>query len=158
VHDNPGISSHDGNQDHGFYCSAENPNQNVTVDHCLIENMPRGRNIKIGGPSLGNPIGGITISKCTLKNGQGPSNAQVSNGATGIIFDRLVLIDSGASTNLTSGGGAGPDSIYTNCWGDETVGPNNSTLRDGGGNVVKSRATLLDYTANGNAGKGHLAS
>lgn len=157
VHDNPGISSHDGNQDHGFYCSAENPSQNLTIDHCLIENMPRGRNIKIGGPSLGNPIGGITVSKCTLKTGYGPSNGQVSNGATGIIFDRLVLIDSGASTNLTSGGGAGPDSVYTNCWGDETVGPNNSTLRDGGGNVVKSQATLLDYTANGAAGKGHLA-
>lgn len=153
IHDNPGVSSHDdGNQDHGFYCSAENPAQNVLIDHCLIEGMPRGRNVKVGGPSGGGAIGGITIRKCTLKDGQGPSNGQVSNGATGIRFENLVLIDSGASTNLTVGPSPGTGSTYANCAGDSVVGPNNANLRDAGGNLNnQSGPSLADYAAQGAA-------
>lgn len=155
VHDNPGVASHDGNQDHGLYCSAENPTQKVVIDHCLIEDMPRGRNIKIGGPSGGGGvIGGIAVRKSTLRFGHGPSNAQVSNGATGIVFEDLVLIDSGASTSLTVGSGAGSGSSYAGCWSDKKTGPNDLHLRDAGGNAVKTG--LSDYAANGAAGKGHL--
>lgn len=158
VHDNLGVSSHDGNQDHGFYCSAPTTGQNGQIDHCLIENMPRGRNIKIGGASSGSAIGGIVVDKCTLKLGHGPSNGQVSNGATDTHWTNLVLIDSGASTNLTDGSGSGTGSNYSGCWSDKTTGPNSSHFSDAGGNSVKSASTLADYTANGAAGKGHLAS
>lgn len=157
VHDNPGVSSHNGAQDHGLYCSAENPAQRVVIDHCLVEDMPRGRNIKIGGPGSGtDPIGGITVRKCTLRTGHGPSNAQVSNGATGIVFEDLVLIDSGASTALTSGSGAGLGSTYARCVADRKVGPNDATLRDAGGNVIVPAAGI-DIVAQGKAGRGHLA-
>lgn len=160
VHDNPGVAGHDGNQDHGFYCSAETAAQNVVIDHCLIETMPAGRNVKVGGPSAtSSVIGGITIRKSTLKDGQGPSNGQVSNGATGIRFENLVLIDSGSSTNLTSGSGAGAGSTYAGCAGDSVVGPDNAALRDDGGNLDNvSGVTLADYAAQGLAGRGHLAS
>lgn len=157
VHDNPGIGSHDGNQDHGIYCSAENPAQNVVIDHCLVEDMPRGRNIKIGGPSGGGgAIGGITVRKSTLLLGHGPSNAQVSNGATGIVFEDLILIDSGKSTALTVGSGAGPGSTYARCVADRTVGPNNAQLRDAGGNIVVP-VSGIDFAVQGRAGRGHLA-
>lgn len=157
-HDNPGVSSHNANQDHGLYCSAENTSQNLLIDHCLVEDMPRGRNIKVGGPSSGGgAIGGITIRRSTLRRGYGPSNGQVSNGATGIVWEGLVLIDSKASTNLTSGSGAGSGSVYRGCASDKATGPNSSTLKDGGGNVRKTVAQLSDYAAMGAAGFGHLA-
>lgn len=157
IHDNPGATGHNGSQDHGLYCSAENPNQRGVIDHCLIENMPEGRNIKVGGPSAGPAIGGITIQYCTLKNGQGPSNGQVSNGATGIIWEKLLLIDSGASTNLTEGSGAGSGNIYRNNKGDKTVGPATSNFSNGGGNTNSvSVPTLTNYSAQGLLGWGHL--
>jgi hypothetical protein len=157
VHDNLGVSTHDGNQDHGFYCSAPVAAQNGQIDHCLIENMPRGRNIKIGAASGGTPIGGIVVHHNTLRLGHGPSNSQVSNGATNCSYHDNVLIDSGAATNLTDGSGSGTGSTYANNWSDEKTGPNTSHLKDTGGNVVKARAILMDYSANGQAGKGHLA-
>lgn len=158
IHDNPGATGHDGNQDHGLYCSAENANQNGLIDHCLIENMPEGRNIKIGGPSGGGgAIGKITIRHCTLRNGQGPSNGQVSNGATNTTWENLLLINSGASTNLTNGSGPGPGNVYRNCKGDKVVGPSVSTFSDGGGNTNNvALATLQNFSAQGALGFGHL--
>jgi hypothetical protein len=158
VHDNLGVSSHDGYQDHGFYCSAPSASQNGRIDHCLIENMPRGRNVKIGTSGSAGTPGNITVDKCTLRLGHGPSNGQVSNGATNDHFTNCVLIDSGSSTNLTAKSSPGTGSTYSGNWSDETTGPNNSNLKDAGGNVVKARTTLMDYAANGAAGKGHLAS
>jgi hypothetical protein len=158
IHDNPGVSSHDGNQDHGFYCSAENPNQNVIIDHCLIEDMPRGRNVKIGGPSSGGAIGGIKVTKCTLRLGHGPSNGQVSNGATNNKFEYCVLIDSGKSTSLTEGGGSGGGNTYSFNASDRITGPNSSNFKDGGGNINNvATDNLLDYAKQGAAGRGHLA-
>lgn len=156
VHDNLGVSTHDGNQDHGFYVSAPVAAQNGVIDHCLIENMPRGRNIKVGGASSGAAIGGVSIHHNTLRLGHGPSNSQVSNGATNIVYRDNVLIDSGASTSLTDGSGSGTGSTYGGNWSDKTTGPNSAHLKDAGGNAVKTRTVLMDYAANGAAGKGHL--
>lgn len=157
VHDNLGVSSHDGNQDHGFYVSAPIANQNGRVDHCLVENMPRGRNIKCGGASSGSTIGGIEFDHNTLRLGHGPSNGQVSNGATDTRWHDNVLIDSGKSTSLTDGSGSKLGNTYSGNWSDRTTGPNSANFKDAGGNVVKSAATLADYAVNGAAGKGHLA-
>lgn len=158
IHHNPGVSSHNGNQDHGLYMSGETANQNGRVDHCLIEEMPRGRNIKIGGPSGGGgAIGGIRIDHCTLRKGHGPSNGQVSNGTTNTTWENLLLMDSGASTNLTDGSGSAPGNIYRNCKGDSTVGPNTTNFDDAGGNTNNvSVGTLGDFETQGGLGYGHL--
>lgn len=158
IHDNPGVASHDGNQDHGLYIDADNPTQHGLVDHCLIENMPRGRNVKIGGPSSGTTIGLVTIQTCTLRTGYGPSNGQVSNGAQDTTWDHLLLIDSGATTALTDGSGSGPGNVYTDCKADRPVGEDTANFADGGGNVGNvAVATLEDYATQGAAGYGHLA-
>lgn len=156
VHDNLGVASHDGNQDHGFYVSAPLADQKGVIDHCLIENMPRGRNIKVGGASAGSAIGGVLIHHNTLRLGHGPSNAQVSNGATNIRFDNNVLIDSGKATSLTDGTGSGTGSTYSGNYSDRPTGPNSAHLKDMGGNVVKPAANLMDFVLNGKSGKGHL--
>lgn len=156
VHDNYGSTSHTDVQDHGFYVSAPVANQNGRIDHCLIENMTRGRDIKVGSAGGGPTIGGITIDHCTMRVGLGPSNLQFSNGAGDNTVDSCVFIDSGASTAITEGSGAHTGNVYRNCWADRKVGPASANVKDGGGNTVKS-ASLLDYAANGAAGKGHLA-
>lgn len=158
IHHNPGVASHNGNQDHGLYISGETAAQNGRVDHCLIEEMPRGRNIKIGGPSGGGgAIGGIRIDHCTLKRGLGPSNGQVSNGTTNTTWEDLLLIDSGSSSNLTDGSGSLSGNIYRNCKGDSTVGPATGNFSNAGGNTNDvADVTLLDYATQGGLGFGHL--
>lgn len=157
IHDNPGVASHDGNQDHGLYISGEVNPQNGRVDHCLIEQMPRGRNIKIGGPSGGGgAIGDITIDHCTLITGYGPSNGQVSNGTTNTRWQNNILIDSGATRSLTEGSGASGGNTYSNNRSDRTTGPATANFSDAGGNVVLSLSQLNDQVTLGAAGFGHL--
>jgi hypothetical protein len=161
VHDNPGFNTgHTNVQDHCFYISGNEyaADQNGLVENCLVEDAPRGRNIKLGSSSSGAAtIGGITIRKCTLRNGQGPSNGQCSNGGRNTIWENLVLIDSGDPSNLTDGGDISGN-IYRNCRGDGSpVGENTAGFRDAGGNATLSVAALSDYVAMAKLGFGHLA-
>lgn len=158
-HDNPGVSSHDGNQDHLVYADTDALNANLLIHHNLLRGAPRGRDIKIGGPSAGAAFGGIKVYCNTLYTGYGPSNGQVSNGCQDTEWHHNILIDSGAGTNLTNGTGAGPRNTYHHNLGDRpNVGPNVSTFSDTGGNVGgRSLAYLTAYDARGAEGFGHLA-
>jgi len=164
LHDNPGVTpgigTHNASTDHCIYTDATvapQP-QNGRIDHCLIEGAPRGRNIKIGGPSGGNPIDGISVDHCTLKTGYGPSNGQVSNGATNTTWDHLILIDSGATTSLTDGTGSSTGNTYTVCRSDRVCGDNTVNFANAGGCTDNiAAATLGQYATQGAAGYGHLA-
>jgi hypothetical protein len=157
IHDNPGVSSHGGNQDHGIYVDVSSTNARIRIDHNLVQGMPRGRNIKIGNPSSGSSFGGIEVDHNTLRTGYGPSNGQVSNGARDTVWHHNVLIDSGDTTALTEGPGAAAGNLYRDNVADRAVGPNTSSFRDGGGNRSLPLSALTDAAAMGRLGLGYLA-
>ncbi len=157
IHDNPGVSGHGGQQDHGLYVDVDSANSGIRIHHNLVQNMPRGRDIKIGKPSSGGSFGGVEVDHNTLRTGYGPSNGQVSNGASNTVWHHNVLIDSGASTSLTDGPGSGGGNVYRDNASDRPTGPDTSAFRDAGGNVQKSVGELSDYAGMGRLGYGHLA-
>jgi hypothetical protein len=159
IYNNPGVSSHDGNQDHGFYCSGTVSGANGLIDHCFIDNTPRGRGIKIGGSSSSNPAtGDIEVRHCTVRKNYGPSNIQTSYGAVNCNVHHNILIDSGRDTSLTTGPGSGGGNVYHDNKSDRVAGDDTSQFNDTGGNVNNvSVATLQDFAAQGRAGFGHLA-
>lgn len=156
AHDNPGPHG-DQNQDHAVYASGENPAQALRIHHSLLERTPHGRGVKIGGPSAGAAIGGIVVDHCTLADNGGPSNGQVSNGATKTDWHHLVLIGSGKPTALTEGANAGPGNTYHDNVADRPAGPGTANFKASGPNLQLSLTELRDYAWMGQRGYGHLA-
>lgn len=154
IHDNPGPHGTN-NQDHGFYCSRLGDSKS-RIHHSLLQNFPHGRGIKLGAASGTTLITGWRIDHCTIIDGKGPSDIQFSHGAGGNIVEDNVLIGSGAATCVTEYSGAQPGNIVRHNWGDKPLLKPTANVVDGGGNVVKPRANLMDFLANGAAGKGHL--
>lgn len=165
IHDNPGPHGTN-NQDHLIYADPSSANSQGLIERCLLVNSPHGRGVKIGGPSSGGPaIGGITVSHCTAYNNLGPSNIQVSNGAQDNVVEYCILQKSGASANVTTGGGlvSGAGNVVKNTigWEASQVGEfDGSTLLDGGGNQhVDPQLNLTTFVASASAaaGRGHLS-
>lgn len=71
------------------------------IERTVLYNSVNGRAIKIGPPaSSTTPVGGVTIRYNTMYNNLGPSNVQVSYGATKNIY-RNIMQKSG-SENVTA--------------------------------------------------------
>lgn len=153
-HDNPGPHG-TANQDHFIYASAPSATQNGRIDHNLFQNAAHGRGNKVGGASGSTPIGGILIDHNTYVDCNGPASLQFSHGATNNRAENNVSIGGSSSTAFTEGSGCLPGNVCAGNWADRKVAPGGN-VSDGGGNLVMPRAALLDYAANGAAGKGHL--
>ena len=83
------------NQDHLVYVNAGAGGG--VIEHNVLANSPNGRGIKIGTSSPSAlPMGNVVIRNNTFFDNRGPSNIQLSYGASGNLIERNVLVRPGA--------------------------------------------------------------
>lgn len=83
--------THSNNQDHLIYVSSSIGGG--LIEHCLLIDSPNGRGIKIGPPDNNDqPVGNVVIRYNTFYDNRGPSNIQLSQGATRNRIYRNILV------------------------------------------------------------------
>lgn len=98
IHDT--YKSNGPNQDHLVYVSGGMGAGTITRN--VIANSPNGRGLKIGPQAGGaQAIGDVAVSYNTFYNNTGPSNIQLSYGATNNAIFKNIFVKSGAS-NVTA--------------------------------------------------------
>jgi hypothetical protein len=86
--------THDTNQDHLIYVSSGD--RGGVIQRCILADSPNGRAIKIGPPnSSSRDVGNVVVRYNTMFANLGPSNVQLSGGATGNRIYRNILVRSG---------------------------------------------------------------
>lgn len=125
------------NQDHNLYVYPPDQGfgQTGTIERNIIADSPNGRGIKIGNGGS-TPIGGLTVRYNTFKDNLGPSNIQLSYGASDNNIYRNIFVHSSSQNvtryNLTGTGSVGADNIGWQSSGVLDAGPG---LSNGGGNL-----------------------
>ena len=88
VHDT--MTTNSTNQDHLIYVNAVG---NGVIEHNVLTNSPNGRGVKIGPSSSSTtPVGNVRVRYNTFANNLGPSNIQLSYGATGNVITRNIFV------------------------------------------------------------------
>ena len=135
IHDT--VPTHDGSQDHLIYIST--PVGGGVVDRNLLANSPNGRGVKVGPSSPGSTrMGGVTIRFNTFLNNTGPSNVQLSYGASDNLIYRNIMAQTDrayanvTAFNLQGSGNKAHDNIG---WSSARVMDSDQGLSDGGGNL-----------------------
>lgn len=100
IHDT--AATHDVNQDHLIYVTT--PVSGGVIERNMLAGSPNGRGVKIGPASPGSQrIGGVTIRYNTFTDNTGPSNIQLSYGASDNLVYRNILVRSGSGqANVTA--------------------------------------------------------
>lgn len=127
------------NQDHLIYIS-EGLSGGI-IERNSFRTSPNGRGIKIGQPDgVGTAPGNIDIRFNTFYDNLGPSNIQVSYGATNVRMTRNIFVKSGAGyANVTAFSLSGTGNIAKDNIGwqsTKVVQSGISGLSDGGGNQM----------------------
>lgn len=96
-------ASNSTNQDHLIYVNTDATNGSGTIERNIFYNSANGRGLKVGPPnSTANPIGAVTVRYNTFYNNTGPSNIQLSYGASFNKVYRNIFQKTGAGkTNVT---------------------------------------------------------
>jgi hypothetical protein len=157
IHDT--YQSNDINQDHLIYVNGGTGGG--TIERNIFTNSANGRGVKIGPPSSSSsPIGNVIIRYNTFYNNTGPSNIQLSYGASGNTIYRNIMVKSGGANitafNLNGTGNKAYDNIG---WDSTKVGEFGGGLSDGGGNqhVDPSLSTTTWQVASAYASYGRYA-
>jgi hypothetical protein len=139
IHDT--FASNGTNQDHLIYVETlAGPGLGTTgvIERNVLAHSPNGRAVKIGlGSGSTTPTGGVTIRYNTMFDNLGPSNVQLSHGATNNLLERNIfdLVHSGFANvtrfELVGTGNVARDNIGFRSTSVLDVGPG---LTDGGGN------------------------
>lgn len=130
--------SNDLNQDHLIYIGGLNSGPGL-IEKNIFKNSPNGRGIKIGhGSGDTSPMGYATIRYNTFYDNQGPSNIQLSYGATGSKIYRNIMQKS-SSHNITTFNlaGTGNEAWENIGWESRGVVDVDNGLLDKGGNVYR---------------------
>lgn len=133
IHDT--YPSNSSNQDHLIYVNGGTGGG--IIERNIFANSANGRGVKVGPPSGGSsPIGNVTIRYNTFYNNTGPSNVQLSYGASNNHIYRNIMVKSGA-TNITAYNlnGTGNDATDNIGWDSSAVMDKAAGLTDKGGNV-----------------------
>ena len=129
--------THDENQDHLVY--IDTPVSGGILERNLLAGSPNGRGVKIGPSDPGSsPVGGVTVRYNTVLDNTGPSNVQLSYGATGNRIYRNIFVGSApGSANVTGYNLEGSDNeVADNVgWGSIGVLDPLTGLEDMGGNL-----------------------
>ena len=139
IHDT--VPSNDTNQDHLIYVetlSGQGLGTTGVIERNVLAHSPNGRAVKIGlGSGSTTPTGGVTIRYNTMFDNLGPSNVQLSYGATNNLLDDNIFdtVHSGSANvtrfELAGTGNVARDNIGFHSTSVLDVGPG---LIDGGGN------------------------
>ncbi|MFN0283538.1 MAG: hypothetical protein ACKVZ6_16400 [Kineosporiaceae bacterium] len=144
IHDT--YKSNSTNQDHLIYVNGSMGGG--VIERNLLARSPNGRGLKIGPPSASSsPIGNVVVRYNTFYDNQGPSNLQLSYGASGVNIYRNVFDISGkgkpniTAYKLNGKGNLAKDNVGWHSTGvlDEAPG-----LTDGGGNVMADPGTTVN--------------
>jgi hypothetical protein len=135
------------NQDHLIYVNAGMGGG--LIDRNVLSRSANGRGIKVGpsSPSAG-AVGNLVIRYNTFYDNRGPSNVQLSYGASRVRIYRNIFVRSGygkpnvTTYRLTGYGNAIADNVG---WGSTRVVYPARGLRNAGGNI-KANPYLLGYT------------
>ena len=135
IHDT--YASNSTNQDHLIYVNTALTSEGGIIERSVLYNSVNGRAIKIGPPASGTtPVGGVTVRYNTMYNNLGPSNVQVSYGATNNVIYRNIMQKSGGENvtayNLNGSGNQAYDNIG---WEAPAVAQAGTNLAIGTGNV-----------------------
>jgi Protein of unknown function (DUF1565) len=150
LHDTIPVASHGTNQDHLVYISSGVGGG--TIERNIFKGSPNGRGIKIGPPGPSStPIGNVIVRYNTFYDNQGPSNIQLSYGASNNQIYRNIFVKSKTgyanvtAFNLNGTGNNVHDNIG---WESTTVLQANVTgLSDGSGNIF-TNPSLADPASN----------
>lgn len=146
IHDT--YPSNNDQQDHLIYCEADalyGPGNTGVIERNILAGSPNGRAVKIGkGSGSTAPTGGITVRYNTMVDNRGPSQIQLSYGATGNLIYRNIFQGTKLSPTgvpfypnvtrfvLAGTGTVAADNIGWQSTAVLDVGP---SLTDGGGNL-----------------------
>jgi hypothetical protein len=150
LHDSIPVAAHSVNQDHLVYIASGSGGG--TIERNIFKGSPNGRGIKIGPPDPSTtPIGNVVVRYNTFYDNQGPSNVQLSYGASNNQIYRNIFVKSKAgyanitAFNLNGTGNSVRDNIG---WDATTVlQANIAGLTDGGGNIF-TNPSLTDPANN----------
>lgn len=136
VHDT--YKSNGTNQDHLIYVNGGMGGG--VIERNVLAHSPNGRGLKIGPPSgSSSPIGNVVVRYNTFFDNLGPSNLQLSYGASNVSIYRNVFDTSGkgkpnvTTYNLNGSGNVAHDNVG---WNSSGVIEKASGLKDTGGNVM----------------------
>lgn len=136
VHDT--YKSNGTNQDHLIYVNTIA--LGGVIERNVLANSPNGRAVKVGPPSGSTtPIGGVTIRYNTMFLNAGPSNVQLSYGASrNVIYRNLMKRVRAGQTNITAYNLNGDGNLAYDNGGWESAGVMRPGygIEDGGGNVM----------------------
>jgi hypothetical protein len=136
------------NQDHLIYLNAGMGGG--VLERSVLTGSPNGRAVKIGPPdSSGTPIGNIVVRGNRMADNRGPSNIQLSGGATNVLIEGNVFDGSGpGKPNITTYRATGSGNVARNNIGAGSTGvlAPSPALRDGGGNRLATAATSSHRT------------
>jgi hypothetical protein len=129
---------HSGSQDHLIYVNTGMGGG--TIEFNVLADSPGGRAIKIGPSSdSSHPVGNVLVRYNTMDNNRGPSNVQLSYGASGNRITRNLMSrpevgrENITAYNLNGSG----NSAWNNAgWASDGVVEADPGLADGGGNRV----------------------
>jgi hypothetical protein len=132
------VPGHGVNQDHLLYISSGLGGG--VVKRNIFSGSQNGRGIKIGPPDASTtPLGNIQILYNTFYNNLGPSNIQLSYGASNNLIERNIFLKSSAGyANITGFNLSGTNNLVQNNVGWESssvVQANIAGLVNGGGNL-----------------------
>lgn len=126
------------NQDHLIYVNTGMGGG--VIENSVLAHSANGRAIKVGPPSAGStPGGNVTIRHNTMFDNRGPSNVQLSYGASGNEIYRNIMVRSGSNRqnvttyNLNGSGNWAKDNIG---WESRAVVKSDAYLSDRGGNKM----------------------
>lgn len=152
IHDT--FASNSTNQDHLIYANGGTGGGTITRN--IFETSPNGRGVKIGPPSGGtNPISNITISYNTFYNNTGPSNIQLSYGASNNKIFRNIMVKSSQGNitgyNLNGSGNVAYDNVGWDSSAVITHSGGSTKIADQGGNLHEDPQLSLSTFKPGNA-------
>lgn len=145
---------HGSNQDHLIYINGGTGGGTVTRN--IFKTSPNGRGVKIGPPSGGSsPISNVTISYNTFYDNTGPSNIQLSYGASNNkIFRNIMVKSSTGNINGYNLNGSGNEAYDNVGWDSSAVITHNGSttkIADKGGNIHEDPQLDLNTFKVGNS-------
>jgi hypothetical protein len=155
IHDT--YATHARNQDHLIYVNAGTGRG--VIERNALAHSANGRGIKVGpsAPSV-RPVGNVVIRYNTFHDNRGPSNIQLSYGASYVRIYRNIFVRSGAyqpnvtAFRLTGRGNIASDNVG---WLSARVLDRSPGLRNGGGNFMANPLLGRGYTAASNRVTGY---
>lgn len=148
------FKSNSTNQDHLIYANGGTGGGVITRN--VFKTSPNGRGVKIGPPSGGtSPISNIVISYNTFYNNTGPSNIQLSYGASNNTIYRNLMVKSSQGNitgyNLNGSGNRAYENVGWESSAVITHDGGSAKIADGGGNIHEDPQLNTSTMLPGNA-------